>query len=333
MGDDRQPQPRRRSPAVPAAQYFVGDFDGTRFTADNAKGDTRRRPVTSSPTSRAPTTAAGRRPARRSEAGRHTAALPGQQTVSGFQGNGLVNSFLDFDSSQGTLTSPPFTIGRDYLNFLVGGGAHAHDPATGDGPPPAGDVLADFEGADLRRGWTATGTFAGHAAAPPATIGDQQSVERLRGHASWSTRSSTATTAPGTISSPEFTITSDYINFLVGGRQPPYPGDAANRPTAVNLIVDGQVVRTATGRTARRSTGPPGTSRSSRARRRTSRSSTEHRRLGPHPRRPVRPPTTQPAFRARSRRRSTCSSTARSCGPRPGRTARRSTGRAGTSAT
>ena len=32
--------------------------------------------------------------------------LPGQQAVSGFEGNGLANSFLDFDNSQGTLTSP-----------------------------------------------------------------------------------------------------------------------------------------------------------------------------------------------------------------------------------
>ncbi|WP_435008209.1 GH32 C-terminal domain-containing protein [Tundrisphaera lichenicola] len=49
-------------------------------------------------------------------------ALPGQMTVGGFVGNGLVNSFLGGDDSTGTLTSPPFRIERPFLNFLIGGG-------------------------------------------------------------------------------------------------------------------------------------------------------------------------------------------------------------------
>ena len=59
----------------------------------------------------------------------------------------------------------------------------------------------------------------------------------------------------------------------------------------------------------------------------------EHRRLGAHQRRPVHVRGCSPPSRARPRPPSTCSSTARSCAPRPGRTARRSTGRAGTCAT
>ena len=51
----------------------------------------------------------------------------------------------------------------------------------------------------------------------------------------------------GHVTSPEFTITTDYINFLIGGGNHPYPGDATNRPTSVNLIVGGEVVRTSTG--------------------------------------------------------------------------------------
>ncbi|MDY3552272.1 GH32 C-terminal domain-containing protein [Gemmata sp. JC717] len=51
-------------------------------------------------------------------------ALPGQMSVSGFLGKGLVNSFLNGDDSTGTLTSPELTIDRKYLNFLVGGGKH-----------------------------------------------------------------------------------------------------------------------------------------------------------------------------------------------------------------
>jgi fructan beta-fructosidase len=50
--------------------------------------------------------------------------LPGQMAVSGFRGKGLVNSFVGGDSSKGTLTSPKFTIEREYLNFLIGGGKH-----------------------------------------------------------------------------------------------------------------------------------------------------------------------------------------------------------------
>ncbi len=49
-------------------------------------------------------------------------ALPNQNAVSGFEGKGLVNSFVGGDSPQGALTSPPFTISRRYINFLIGGG-------------------------------------------------------------------------------------------------------------------------------------------------------------------------------------------------------------------
>lgn len=38
--------------------------------------------------------------------------LPGQMTVSGYQGHGLVDSFNGGDSATGTLTSPRFTITR-----------------------------------------------------------------------------------------------------------------------------------------------------------------------------------------------------------------------------
>ena len=50
--------------------------------------------------------------------------LGGQRPVSGFEGQGLVNTFLGGDEPTGTLTSPEFTIERDYIKFLIGGGAH-----------------------------------------------------------------------------------------------------------------------------------------------------------------------------------------------------------------
>jgi len=48
--------------------------------------------------------------------------LPGQMNVTGFKGNGLVNTYLGGDGSTGTLTSPEFKIERNYVVFLIGGG-------------------------------------------------------------------------------------------------------------------------------------------------------------------------------------------------------------------
>ncbi len=49
----------------------------------------------------------------------------GQMQVSGYVGNGLVNSFYGGDGATGTLTSPPFVIERRFLSFLIGGGGYA----------------------------------------------------------------------------------------------------------------------------------------------------------------------------------------------------------------
>lgn len=46
----------------------------------------------------------------------------GQQTVEDFEGQYLANSFNGSDDSRGTLISKEFTIERDYINFLIGGG-------------------------------------------------------------------------------------------------------------------------------------------------------------------------------------------------------------------
>ena len=48
--------------------------------------------------------------------------LPNQMPVTGYKGRRLVNSFHGGDDSTGTLTSPPFTIDRRYVSFLIGGG-------------------------------------------------------------------------------------------------------------------------------------------------------------------------------------------------------------------
>ena len=108
-------------------QYFVGNFNGTNFTLD-ATTQSFLTQGTGIPgavfanfegTSYGPgwtTTgsAFGTGPA--------GGTLPNQQTVSGYLGNGLVNSYLNGDASTGTLTSTSFTISNSCINFLVGGG-------------------------------------------------------------------------------------------------------------------------------------------------------------------------------------------------------------------
>lgn len=50
---------------------------------------------------------------------------PGQQTVSGFLGDRLINTFASGgDAAVGKLTSAKFTIRKDYIHFLLSGGDH-----------------------------------------------------------------------------------------------------------------------------------------------------------------------------------------------------------------
>ena len=51
-------------------------------------------------------------------------AWPGQNTVSGHQGKGLINTYRNGDDSTGKAVSPEFTIERPYINFLIGGGSN-----------------------------------------------------------------------------------------------------------------------------------------------------------------------------------------------------------------
>ena len=51
-----------------------------------------------------------------------TGTLSGQQKVTGHTGKYLVNTFLGGDASVGMLVSDTFTIERNYITFLIGGG-------------------------------------------------------------------------------------------------------------------------------------------------------------------------------------------------------------------
>ncbi|QFR02257.1 glycoside hydrolase family 32 protein [Streptomyces phaeolivaceus] len=217
-----------------AAQYFVGDFDGTKFTAED---DGTYTPPAGTVVQDFEGSGFGAWTATGTAFGPGPAAgtLDGQQTVSGFDGSGLANSFHSGDGTTGTLTSPAFTVDSPYLNFKIGGGRHPHRPGT---------VLADFEGGAYGD-WTATGDAFGQAPAT-GTLPGQQQVSGFQGGGLVNTFLN-GDAGTGTLTSPEFTLDKRYVNFLIGGGN--HPAGSAG-PTALELLVDGQVVRSATGKDA-----------------------------------------------------------------------------------
>jgi sucrose-6-phosphate hydrolase SacC (GH32 family) len=116
------------NPGAPAGgsgcQYFVGEFDGKQFTLDSSY------PAQQAAADSAPTgqvvadfetdysgwttngTAFGDGPSHPNT------------DVTGFEGQGVADSFGRGDADTGTLTSPEFEINADFLSFLIGGGSH-----------------------------------------------------------------------------------------------------------------------------------------------------------------------------------------------------------------
>ncbi|MEN6347355.1 MAG: GH32 C-terminal domain-containing protein, partial [Armatimonadia bacterium] len=98
-------------------------------------------------------------------------------------------------------------------------------------------LVADFEGADYGD-WKTEGTAFGPGPAR-GTLPNQMPVTGFRGkglvNSYWGGDGST-----GTLTSPPLRIQRPWISFLIGGGL--YPGE-----TCINLLVDGRVVRTATG--------------------------------------------------------------------------------------
>ncbi len=110
------------------SQYFVGTFDGQRFLLD---------PSYPKPATKEAMTPKGRVLADFEGAdygvwetnGSAFGARPARPSggITGFLGQGLVDSFGAADSEQGTLNSPEFTITDDRVSFLIGGGSHPGD--------------------------------------------------------------------------------------------------------------------------------------------------------------------------------------------------------------
>jgi non-lysosomal glucosylceramidase len=105
-------------------------------------------------------------------------------------------------------------------------------------PPRRKIVLADFEGADYGD-WKATGKAFGKAPVR-GTLPSQQEVSGFVAKGLVNTYSG-GDGPQGTLTSPGFTVSRKFINFLIGG------GSHAGQ-TCINLLADGKVVRTATGK-------------------------------------------------------------------------------------
>jgi hypothetical protein len=92
-----QPGDRERQPDSQRPDIVFADFEGDDFAPWKAVG-------------------------KAFEKGPTAGKFSNQQAVSGFAGKKLVNSYAANDSLTGTLTSPEFTIERNSIQFLIGGG-------------------------------------------------------------------------------------------------------------------------------------------------------------------------------------------------------------------
>jgi sucrose-6-phosphate hydrolase SacC (GH32 family) len=112
-------------------QYFVGEFDGQKFTTDPdflAWLDQLKKnqvPLAGEVLFDFENDLSGwKTEGVAFSASPANGALPYQNAVIGYEGKKLVNSFHNRDDTKGKVTSPSFRITKKYLNFLIGGGDH-----------------------------------------------------------------------------------------------------------------------------------------------------------------------------------------------------------------
>ncbi len=166
---------------------------------------------------------------------RFTVRNPGSEVVPVALGGWLENQVYRERSS-------PLFVGRrnravtdDNVTTVLMEAFERRPPA---GAPPRTRVLADFESGTYA-GWTLSGDAFG-AAPPTGTLPDQQPVSGFGGTHLVNTFAG-GDRSTGRLVSEPFRIDLPYLTFRIGG------GAHAGQ-TCLNLVVDGQVVRTATGR-------------------------------------------------------------------------------------
>lgn len=117
-------------------QYFVGSFNGKTFTPDAGQIYAHLPPAPGTTFQNFDKISASYKSLGWTVTGDFVGTGPapgtlaGQQTVSGYEGAGLVNTFIDGDASVGTITSPAFSITKPYINFLIGGGYWPYNAAV-----------------------------------------------------------------------------------------------------------------------------------------------------------------------------------------------------------
>jgi non-lysosomal glucosylceramidase len=128
-------------------------------------------------------------------------------------------------------------IQRQGISAVFGAVRPSPSAAQPEERPPV--VFADFEQSDYG-GWIAEGEAFGKGPAS-GTLPNQQHVSGFKGKGLVNTYLGGDDRLQGRLLSPEFIIEWPWISFLVGGGN--HPGR-----TCMNLVVDGQIVRTTTGR-------------------------------------------------------------------------------------
>ncbi|HID55337.1 TPA: hypothetical protein EYP37_02320 [Candidatus Poribacteria bacterium] len=131
-------------------------------------------------------------------------------------------SWRESDVGDGIL-NPDFETG-DLRGWIKAGNAFDHQPTLGDNPKARNRESSNHQG----RWWI--GGYERYQGKPGQKPGDIQGDEPV-----------------GTLTSIPFIIRGDRISFLIGGGNHPWVEPDGRGSTCVNLLIDGKVVRTATG--------------------------------------------------------------------------------------
>jgi len=176
---------------------------------------------------------------------RNTSGEPVEATLTGWLENAVL---LDHRDTPGVRRNR--IVAGDGFTFLD---CSAQKPAES-GAPARPDVVFEDWNKDTYAGWNVEGTAFGSGPIPKKAIpayqgdvgGDTERVANTHAGAPGS-NSGERDNAVGTLTSRPFTIDRDFVQIWIGGGN--HPGQ-----TCLNLLVDGQVVRSATGSNSNRMT-------------------------------------------------------------------------------